>query len=187
MCPRAGKYPILPIFVCYVHGLFDDLEFRYNLCQNFSWKTVNTLAMEPVSPHGQNVPFWRSNVPHSWKIHNFADFHVLCPWTFWWSGFRYNFCRNFSWTTVTTLAMELVSPHGQSITFWRSKCTPELVNPPFCRFSCAIVHGLFGDLQFRHIFCHNFLWTSIKTLDKEQVNHRGENVLFTWSNDPRIS
>ncbi|RAN86301.1 hypothetical protein B5P41_30080, partial [Bacillus sp. SRB_28] len=57
MCPRAGKPPFCRFSCAIVHGLFGDLEFRHNFCQNFSWTSVKTLAMEPVSPHGQNVPF----------------------------------------------------------------------------------------------------------------------------------
>ncbi|KAG5568905.1 hypothetical protein H5410_064068 [Solanum commersonii] len=33
------------------------------------------------------------------------------------------------------------------------KRTPEQVNPPFCQFSCVIVHGIFGDPEFQPHFC----------------------------------
>ncbi|KAG5578660.1 hypothetical protein H5410_058794 [Solanum commersonii] len=46
-----------------VHGLFDDLEFRPYFEQKFLWTSVKTLSMEPVDPHGQNVPFSRSKEP----------------------------------------------------------------------------------------------------------------------------
>ncbi|KAG5593521.1 hypothetical protein H5410_044035 [Solanum commersonii] len=96
--------------------------------------------------------------------------------------------------------MEPIIPYGQNIPFSRSndprssygasgpswpkrpilkvKRAPEQENPPFCRFSCTIVHGLFGDLEFRAYLCRNFLWTSIKTLDMEPVSPHGQNIPF---------
>ncbi|KAG5576410.1 hypothetical protein H5410_056544 [Solanum commersonii] len=45
----------------------------------------------------------------------------------------------------------------------------EWVNPPVYQFSCAIVHGYFGDPDFHGHFCRNILWTSIKTLAMEMT------------------
>ncbi|KAG5628344.1 hypothetical protein H5410_000061 [Solanum commersonii] len=64
------------------------------------------------------------------------------------------------------------------------KRTPEHVNPLFCQFSCAIVHGLFGDLEFRAYFCQKFLWTSVKTLAMEPVVPHGKNVPFSRQMKP---
>ncbi|KAG5608028.1 hypothetical protein H5410_019309 [Solanum commersonii] len=102
-----------------------------------------TLVMEPVGPHGQNVPFSRSNKPQS------------------------------SWSSQ------------RKPLIFKVKQAPEQVNPPFCLFSCSIVHGLFGDLEFRAHFCQILLQLSIKTLAMDSVSPHGQNIPFSKSNDPR--
>ncbi|KAH0774583.1 hypothetical protein KY290_011720 [Solanum tuberosum] len=49
----------------------------------------------------------------------------------------------------------------------------EKVNPPFYQFSCAIVHGFFGDPEFRPHFCQKYTWTSVKALSMEPVGPHG--------------
>ncbi|KAG5576462.1 hypothetical protein H5410_056596 [Solanum commersonii] len=53
------------------------------------------------------------------------------------------------------------------------KLSPDCVNPMFCQFSCGIVHGTFGDSNFRRHFCQKNLWTSVKTLAIESVGPDG--------------
>jgi len=75
--------------------------------------------------------------------------------------FRHNFRQNFSWTTVKTLVMDLVSFTAKISHFEVQMCTGS-GKPPFCRFSSVIVHGLFGDLEFRQNFAKFFLGRPLK-------------------------
>ena len=77
MCPRAGKPQFCRFSCAIVHWLFDDLDFRHNFYQNFSWTIVKTLAREPVIPHGQNISLLRSNLPRIRQTPHFADYRVL--------------------------------------------------------------------------------------------------------------
>ncbi|KAG5576334.1 hypothetical protein H5410_056468 [Solanum commersonii] len=72
----------------------------------------------------------------------------------------------------------------------------EVVNQPFCQFSCAIVHGsfgdphfrlheYFGDLNFQGHFCRNVSWTSVKTLAMEPIKPNGKIGPFSRSNETR--
>ncbi|KAG5574363.1 hypothetical protein H5410_054497 [Solanum commersonii] len=99
--------------------------------------------------------------------------------------------------------MEPVGPHDQNGPFSRSnkpqsiwpsrpkrpifkvKQALEPVNPSFCQFSCAIVHGFFADLEFEPHFCQNFSWTSVKTLVIMPVGPHGQNGPLSRSNEPR--
>jgi len=120
MCPEQETPQFCRFSSAIVHGLFGDLEFRHNFCQNLSWTSVKTLDMDPISPRGQNVPFCRSNVTQSRKTSNFADFRVLIHGLFGDLDFPTYFCQNLSWTTVKTLTREPVIPHGQNIPFLKS-------------------------------------------------------------------
>ncbi|KAG5598312.1 hypothetical protein H5410_029682 [Solanum commersonii] len=68
--PGADKRLILPIFECYIFGIFRDLEFRPQFCQKFTWTSINTLPIDLVSPHGENNLFSWSNChrsrPYQW-------------------------------------------------------------------------------------------------------------------------
>ncbi|KAG5568914.1 hypothetical protein H5410_064077 [Solanum commersonii] len=59
--PRATKPTILPIFECYILGIFGDPEFQSQFCLKFSWTSIKTLPIDLVSPHGKNNPFTWSN------------------------------------------------------------------------------------------------------------------------------
>ncbi|KAG5613949.1 hypothetical protein H5410_013773 [Solanum commersonii] len=161
--PRAGKPPILPIFMCYNSWIFGDPNFRRQLCINFSltlifgnpefrrhfcqknsWTSDKTLDMEPIGPHGQTVPFsrltnprvdlsygvsWsplpnrpfqRPNEPSAGKPSILPIFVCYSPWIFGDSEFRRYLCEKILWTSVKTLAMEPVGPHGQTRPFSRS-------------------------------------------------------------------
>ncbi|KAG5569107.1 hypothetical protein H5410_058873 [Solanum commersonii] len=180
------------------------VEFRPHFCQNFTWTSVKTLPMELVGPHGQNDPFSRSKIPGSPWIFGDPEFDLifakilpgrpLRPYL--WSQLaltdqngpfsrsndpgaksmeflviqnsRPHFCQNFTWTSVKTLPMEPVGPHSQNGPFSRSN-DPGRVNHPFCQFLCAIVHGIFGDPDFRPHFCQNITYKSVKTLSIEPV------------------
>ncbi|KAG5576388.1 hypothetical protein H5410_056522 [Solanum commersonii] len=107
-----------------VHGSFGDSDFRCRFCKTFSWKSIKTLAlewalaMELVGPDGKTNPFSWSNEPRS---------------------------RKLLWTSINTLAMELISPVGY-----------------------------FGDPDFRSYFCQKFSWTSIKTFAMKPIGPDGK-------------
>ncbi|KAG5593556.1 hypothetical protein H5410_044070 [Solanum commersonii] len=86
-----------------------------------------TFGMEPIGPHGQNVPFSRSNEP---QIH-----HFFC-----YPKFRPHFSHNFLWTSVKTLAIEPVGPYGQKNPFSRS-------NEPQNRISTSFWLKFFMDIR----------------------------------------
>ncbi|KAG5576373.1 hypothetical protein H5410_056507 [Solanum commersonii] len=149
--------------------------------------------MESVGPDGQKGQFSRLNDPWSG------------PWMFGDTDFRRHFCQNILWTSVKTLVMEQLNPDGEIGPFSRSneprslwsrllptgkptifkvKQSPKWVNPSFCQFLCAIVHGSFGDLDFRHYFCQNFSWTfNVKTLAMELVGPDRQTAPFSRSNE----
>ncbi|KAG5578677.1 hypothetical protein H5410_049304 [Solanum commersonii] len=226
ICPSRPKRPIFKVkrppekFTI----LFGDPELRPHFCQTFSWMSVKTLGMELVGPHGQNVPFSRSTEPRS-KPYLWSQFaltakmsHFECqtnprevklpilqlfvcyysPWTFWCPEFQAHFCDNFSWTSVKTLAMELVDPHDQKVPFSRLNEPQSRLTPHFADFRVLIVHGFFvhglsGDLEFQPHFCQIFSWTSVKTLAIELVGPHGQkpvgphdqNIPFSRSNEPQ--
>ncbi|KAG5593562.1 hypothetical protein H5410_044076 [Solanum commersonii] len=115
-------------------------EFRPHFCQNFTWTSVKTLAIEPIGPHGKNGQFSRSYEPQ----------------------------RTFDadWPSLPNWPISKV------------KRASEKVKPPFYQFSCAIVHGNFGDPEFQPHFCQNITWTSVKTFAIEPVGAHSQNGPF---------
>ncbi|KAH0746183.1 hypothetical protein KY285_007842 [Solanum tuberosum] len=65
MIPGAGKPPVLPNFLCLVHGFFGDPDFRCHFCQIFSWTSVKTLVLKSVGHDEQIGPLLGSNEPLS--------------------------------------------------------------------------------------------------------------------------
>ncbi|KAG5608027.1 hypothetical protein H5410_019308 [Solanum commersonii] len=129
-------------FLCaIIHGLFGDLEFRPHFCKKNSYASVKTLAMDPVGPHDQNVPFSRSNGPLSSSF--FSKFFV---------------------DVRSDLSYGASCPSRPKRLISKVKRALEQVNLPFCQFSSAIVHGIFGAPKLRPHFCQQFLWTSVKSL-----------------------
>ncbi|KAG5576399.1 hypothetical protein H5410_056533 [Solanum commersonii] len=59
-------------------------------------------------------------------------------------------------------------PMGKPAHF-QSQTKPVAVNPPFCQFSCAIIHGSFSDPDVLRHFCQNISWTFVKILVVECV------------------
>ncbi|KAG5569111.1 hypothetical protein H5410_058877 [Solanum commersonii] len=152
--------------------------------------------MDSVGPHNQNTSFLRSNEPRAvYEI--FGD-----------PEFRPHFCRNFSWTFIKTLVMETMALMAKTTHFqgqmnpgaelsygasWPSqpkrpifkvKRSPKQVNPSFYRFSCAIVHGIFGDPEFQPHFCQKFSWTSVKTLVMEPMALMDKTAHFQGQTSP---
>ncbi|KAG5574357.1 hypothetical protein H5410_054491 [Solanum commersonii] len=162
--------------------------------------SVKTLSIEPVGPHGQNVPFSRSNDPRSrlylWsqlaltaKRAHFQGQTICRPVVHGIFGdpkFDLIFAkilpgRPLRPYLLSQLALTAKTSHFQGQTI------PGVGKPPFYQFSCAIVHGIFGDLEFRPHFCQNFTWTSVKTLPIDLVGPHDQNNPFSRSNDPQSS
>ncbi|KAG5569186.1 hypothetical protein H5410_058952 [Solanum commersonii] len=80
-----------------------------------------------------------------------------------------------------TLVMEPVGHDGNTGPFSRSNQPRNGLSP----FSCAIIHGCFGDSDFWHYFYQNFSLTFVKTLAMESVGHNGQTDPFSRSNEPR--
>ncbi|KAG5576381.1 hypothetical protein H5410_056515 [Solanum commersonii] len=68
---------------------------------------------------------------------------------------------------------------------FKVKLSPKRVNPAFCRFSCAIVHGCYGDLDFQCHFYYNYSWTSVKSLVIESIGPDEKIGLLSMSNKPQ--
>ncbi|KAG5576418.1 hypothetical protein H5410_056552 [Solanum commersonii] len=112
-----------------VHGSFGDPNFLHHFCKNISWTSWKTLAMEPIGPNGFLTSFLlkffvdiRHDLSYEYIHGSFGD-----PY------FRRHFCQKFSWTSVKTLAMEMVGPDEQTGPFSRS------VKP---------IHGSLADRDF---------------------------------------
>ncbi|KAG5569180.1 hypothetical protein H5410_058946 [Solanum commersonii] len=171
--PERVKPPFYRFSHAIVHGFFSDPDFRCHFFQKISWTSIKTLTMEPVGPDGQIGPFSRSNDPQS------------SPWMFWLSGFSMSFLpKNF-----IDVCQDL--SYGASWSRWvnrpifKVKRAPERVNPKFYRFSDVIVHGYFGDVDFRCHVCQKISWMSVKTLDMESVGSDGITGPYSRSNEPR--
>ncbi|KAG5588773.1 hypothetical protein H5410_049207 [Solanum commersonii] len=131
--------------------------------------SLQTLAMEPVGTHGQNVPFSWSNEP--WR-------------------------RNFSWTSVKILVMKPVGPHGQNSPFsmsidlrssqlaltakrpiFKVKQSPEQMSVKSLAIEPVGLNG--QNIPFSR---SNESWS--RTLDMELVVPNGQNIPFSRSNEP---
>ncbi|KAG5578678.1 hypothetical protein H5410_049305 [Solanum commersonii] len=91
---------------------YGDVEFRSHFGQKHAWNFVKTLAMDPVSRHGENNPFTRSNDPQS------SD-----------PEFRRHLCQKLTWTSVKTLDIDPVRRHNQKDTFTTSNEPQSTVVP----------------------------------------------------------
>ncbi|KAG5569182.1 hypothetical protein H5410_058948 [Solanum commersonii] len=107
------------------------------------------------------------------------------------ADFRYYFAKNFhgrpsrpelwSWFVTTDKPVHFLGQANPGTgklpilsifayqPIFKVKRAAEQLNSPFCQFLCAIVHGYFGDPDFRCHFCLNISWTSVKTLAMELV------------------
>ncbi|KAG5608029.1 hypothetical protein H5410_019310 [Solanum commersonii] len=176
--PGAGKPPFCQFSCAIVIG---HLVIRNSnlIFAKFFMDVCKTLTMETVGPHGQNIPFSRSNMPRisygaSWPsrpkhpIFKLRSRLALTAKRFHFHGetspgevqghfgdleFRTHFFQNFLWTSIKTLALEAVGP---------SRPKHPIVKPKIS-------------------------WSSFKTLAMESVNPHGQKIPFSRSNDPRSS
>ncbi|KAG5593549.1 hypothetical protein H5410_044063 [Solanum commersonii] len=187
------------------HEFFGDLEFRPHFYQKFTLTPVKTSPMDPVGLHIQNGPFSSKLACTAKTAHIHCQTRPKADLTYvasWPSRLKrlifkvkqaqssYGVC----WPTWPKQPIFKVKRDLEQGVNWPARLKRpifkvkrylEQVKPLFCRFSCAIVHGFFGDLEFRPHFCQNFTWTSIKTLPMEPVGPHGQNDLFLRSNDLR--
>ncbi|KAG5591706.1 hypothetical protein H5410_042220 [Solanum commersonii] len=81
---------------------------------------------------------------------------------------------------------------------FKGQTSPRVGKPPFLPiFVCYIIHrflacflskvfmDIFDDSKFRHDFCRNFSWTSVKTLVMEPDGPDGQTGSFSRYNEPR--
>ncbi|KAG5572579.1 hypothetical protein H5410_062345 [Solanum commersonii] len=120
--------------------------------------------MEMIGADGQTDPFTRSNEPRSRQIPILLIFVCYSPWIF------------------IDLSYGAGLPRRPNRPNIKVKLALEQANPPFYRFSCAIVREFFCDLEFRRHFYQKNLWTSVKTLAMDTVGPDGQTNPFSKSN-----
>lgn len=75
--PRAGKPPILPIFMCYSPTfLLVIWNYEFIFSKNLHRHPLRPYLIDSFGLHGKIVPFSMSNEPEQINSY-FADFHVL--------------------------------------------------------------------------------------------------------------
>ncbi|KAG5576416.1 hypothetical protein H5410_056550 [Solanum commersonii] len=116
---------------------------------------------------------------------------------------RCHFYQKNLWMSIKNFGIEPIALLGKTIHFQRQtnpgagklpvlpiSCaivnqTSERVNAQFCGFSCAIVHGSFGDPDFLCQFCQNNFRTFVKSLSKVSVGPNEKIDPFSRSNNPK--
>ncbi|KAG5604943.1 hypothetical protein H5410_026435 [Solanum commersonii] len=134
--------------------------------------SFNTLAIESVGPDSQTDLFSRLYKPRRGHTPHFVDFHMLYSIDF----LVIPKFRHLSYGSCWL---------GAKPAYFQGQTIPGAGIAPFYRFSCAIVHRFFGYPKFRCKKCQKFLWTFVKTLAMEPVDHDGQTVPFLRSNEPR--
>ncbi|KAG5578700.1 hypothetical protein H5410_049327 [Solanum commersonii] len=155
--------------------------------QKFTWTSVKTRVVEPVGHHGQNVPFTSSNDLRSrygaswspqpkWPIYNVKRTPEQSTRFFGDQEFSRYFCKDFRWTSVKTIAMELVDQLGQTAYLQCQTC-------PRVDLSCGS-SLLPRRKQPTSKVKRDSEWTSVKTVDMEPVGHHGQNGPFEGQTIP---
>ncbi|KAG5600590.1 hypothetical protein H5410_031960 [Solanum commersonii] len=98
--------------------------------------------MEPVSHHGKT-----NHLLGQMSLEQVYPHRILT-----------SFFLKLAWTSVKTLAIELVGHH---------------------------VHGICSNLEFQRHFCKKFTWTSVKTVAIKPVGHHGQNAIFKVKQYPK--
>lgn len=98
--------------------------------------------MKQVAPDGHACPFSRLNDPQSVHTPYFSDDHVLYLTIIVGDqNFKLQRHKNFSWTSMITLAMKSVALSGHAELFSRQKSHEGRIFP-FCHWSCSIAHNI---------------------------------------------
>ncbi|KAG5576291.1 hypothetical protein H5410_056425 [Solanum commersonii] len=163
-----------------VHGYFGYLNLQGQFCRNVSWTSVKTLVMEPVGPNGKTGPFSRfsmSFLPNFFMdVRQDLSYGSGCPdgpWIIWVirisdvifaNFFRACPSRHYLWSRLVSTGKP---------THFQGRTIP------------IVVHGSFGDPNFRLHFCQKISWTSVKTLALDQIGLDGQTDPFSRSNDPQ--
>ena len=118
--PKASIPLISTIFVCYRKPFFGWSGFQRQKCQFFLKRPSSpclcirlALTVLPTNFEGQTSP--EASIPLISTI-----FVCYSKPFFGWSGFHCQKCQIFVWTSVKTLSMQSVGPHGPYDPFWRS-------------------------------------------------------------------
>ncbi|KAG5600593.1 hypothetical protein H5410_031963 [Solanum commersonii] len=184
-----------------------DPEIQRQFFQKFTWTFVKTLAIKPVGHHSQNDPFSRSNDCQSRR--QFSQIFYGCPLRhLLWSQLALTSkTSHFQGQTspgvgkTPHFANFHVPSYGASRPRWlkrpisKVKQAPEIstsfflktymnVNPAYDQFFVCYRPWIFVGAEFRRHLFQEFTWTSLKTFAMEQVDHHGQNNLFSRSNDP---
>jgi len=91
--------------------------------------------------------------------------------------FRYNFSQIFRGHRLRPFLWRQLALTAKPSHFKGQICL-RAGKPQFCRLTCAIVHGLFGDLKFRYNFYKKFSWTTVKTLAMKSVRPHVQNIPY---------
>ncbi|KAG5603467.1 hypothetical protein H5410_024959 [Solanum commersonii] len=154
--------PTLPIFICYSSPSFlvirnSDHIFAKILpgcsLRPYLWSQL-AITAKTSQFQGQTIPEQSTEICGDPK-------------------FRWHLDQKFIWTSVKTLAMELVGHHSQNGPFSRS-------NEPRSSLRDFLV---IQNSDF--IFAKTTTSTSVKTLAMEPVGHHDQNDPFSWSNESR--
>ena len=116
--PRAGKYNILPIFVCYSPLSLKVIQnSNIIFCQKFIQTSLRTYLWIQLVTKAKIIHFQCQTSPDHVNLlfYRFSCAIVLiffCDSKLW----DY-FCQNFTRTSIKTLSLELVDHHNQNDQF----------------------------------------------------------------------
>ncbi|KAG5593558.1 hypothetical protein H5410_044072 [Solanum commersonii] len=92
--------------------------------------------MEQVNPHGQNDSFSRLNKP---RTNSPSIFVIRNSDLIFAKNFHGRSLKPYIWRQLTLTA---------KTSYFQGQTSIRAGKHPFCQFSCAIFHGIFGDLDF---------------------------------------
>jgi len=113
--PEAGKPTILSIFVCYSPWIFWWSGIPTSLLPKFYLNVSQDHTYGASWPSRPKRPIFKVKLSSEQVNPQFCRFSCAIVHKFFGDPeLRHHFCDNFSWTSVKTLPMELVGPHGQN-------------------------------------------------------------------------
>ncbi|KAG5600601.1 hypothetical protein H5410_031971 [Solanum commersonii] len=168
---------VADIRVLYFTILFGVQEFLCHFCQKISWTSMKTLVMELVGHDSQNGPFSRSNnlriiEPVGIRDKNYpfsrSNEPYISPWIFVHTEFCHHLFQKFTWTSIKSLAMELLYnqlPLTTKMAHFQGQTSPSVRKPPILpNFVCYSSPFFLVFWNFEVFFAKIFAWTSVKTL-----------------------
>ncbi|KAG5588869.1 hypothetical protein H5410_039383 [Solanum commersonii] len=182
MSLKAGKPPLLPIFMCYSSPSFlnFDLIFAKILpgrpLRPYIWSQL-ALTAKMAHFQGQKSPrvARRSLSPYLRSHLSLTDLMAHLQGIFRGSRIPTSFLPKFYMNVRYDLTYGASWSSGPKWPILKVKRTLEKLTI------------FFGNPKFRSHFCQNFTWMSVKTLPTEQVGPHGHNNPFSMSNMPEQS